>query len=317
MKILITGGNGYVGRTLTRRLYREHQVSVLDNLRHGGLRFSREEEGRFALFRTDLRDSAEVGRVVAETQPEVVIHLAAIHYIPECERHPDEAIAVNTLGTSNLLRACTPGTRFVLASTAAVYAVSDAPHVESSSRVEPVDIYGLTKLHAEDYVRYWARANRLDARIVRLFNVIGPGETNPHILPAILAQVLKGSRTLRLGNCHPRRDYIHVADAAGGFAAVALDGRDSARVGVDVVNLGTGESHSVYDLVDGLGAVIGEPLTIEVDPERTRASDRPFLAADPAKMRREYHWSPRSSLIDSLRDLWLDPDIPPELLERC
>ena len=88
-------------------------------------------------------------------------------------------------------------------------------------------------------------------------------------------------------------------------------------MGVDVVNLGTGESHSVYDLVNGLGAVIGEPLTIEVDPERTRATDRPFLAADPAKMRCEYQWSPRLSLMDSLQDLWRDHDIPSELLDRC
>jgi len=317
MRILITGGNGYVGRALTRRLYYEHHVSVLDNLRQGKLRFSPNEEGQFALFHADLRDAAAVERVIAETQPEVLIHLAAIHYIPECERHPDEAIAVNTLGTSNLLRACTPGTRFVFASTAAVYAVSDAPHVESSSRIEPVDIYGLTKHHAEDYVRYWAQANQLDARIVRLFNVIGPGETNPHILPAILAQILKGRRTLRLGNCHTRRDYINVADAAGGFAAVALGGRHRGRVDVDVVNLGTGESHSVYDLVDGLGMIIGEHLTIELDPERARPSDRPCLVADPSKMRHAYQWSPRSTLRDSLQDLWSNPDLPAELLERC
>jgi UDP-glucose 4-epimerase len=314
MKIMITGGAGFVGRHLTRHLYREHRVSVLDSLRYGKPRYTEEEEAGFALYQADIRDIAAVGRVFAEVRPDVVIHLAAIHYIPECEQRPDDAIAVNTLGTANLLRSCTPRTRFVFASTAAVYAVDDAPHVEGSSRVEPSDVYGLTKLHGEHYVRHWAKALELDARIVRLFNVIGPGETNPHILPAILAQVLKGQRVLRLGNCHPRRDYIHAADAAEGFARIALAERGGP--GVDVVNLGTGSSHSVYDLVAELGRVSGQPLTIETDPARTRASDRPFLAADTGKLRRDYLWSPPRTMADSLRDLWHNPDIPLELLER-
>jgi UDP-glucose 4-epimerase len=172
----------------------------------------------------------------------------------------------------------------------------------------------LTKLQAEDYVCHFANARSLDARIVRLFNVIGPGETNPHVLPAILAQVLRGVRTLRLGNCHPRRDYIHVDDAACGFAQVALTG--DRRPGVDVVNLGTGKAYSVYEVVQELADVIGESLQIETDPARTRASDRPFLAAAIDKIASRYSWTPTFSLRDGLLDLWRNPDIPAELLER-
>lgn len=314
MRILVTGGNGYVGREVTRRLYDSHEVAVLDNLRYGKLRFDEAELGRFRFERADIRDAAAVERVLGEFRPERIIHLAAIHFIPECERLVGDAVGINTLGTANLLKHAGEGTRFVLASTAAVYAAEDVPHRELTSALGPMDVYGLTKLHAEQYVAYFARERRLDGRIVRLFNVVGPGETNPHVLPAIFAQVLKGARTLRLGNCHPRRDYIHVRDVADGFAAVALAGE--AQTGTDVVNLGTGQAHSVYDVVAKLGELVGEPLRIEHDPARMRASDRPFLAAAIERIRQSYGWSPRLTLGDALRDLWNNPDIPPELLER-
>jgi len=278
------------------------------------MRFDEAELNRFALHKVDIRDYAATERTIAEFEPQVVIHLAAIHFIPECENLPDEAISINTLGTVNLLRAIKPGTRFVFASTAAVYAPEDTPHDEVSSPVGPMDIYGLSKLHAEEYIRYFAKIKPIDARIVRLFNVVGPGETNPHLLPAILAQVMKGTRTLKLGNCSPKRDYIHVEDVARGFAAVGLTDREN--TGVDTVNLGTGVGYSVTEVVDMLSRVIGERLTIETDPTRVRASDRPFLSAATARIRERYNWAPQKTMSDSLRDLWANPDIPVELLER-
>lgn len=316
MKVLITGGNGYVGRELTRRMYESHEVVVVDNLRYGKFRFEQQELSRFGFFQTDIRDASAVARVLADFKPDRIIHLAAIHFIPECERLVDEAIGINTLGTANLLKAAAEGTRFVLASTAAVYAAEDVPHREASSPLGPMDVYGLSKLHAEQYVSYFSRERKLDGRIVRLFNVVGPGETNPHVLPAIFAQVLKGARTLRLGNCHPRRDYIHVRDVADGFATVALHGEPRQTGSADIVNLGTGQAHSVYDVVEKLGELVGEPLHIEVDPARMRASDRPFLAAGIERIAHSYGWSPRFTLGDALRDLWQNPDIPAELLER-
>jgi len=313
MRVLITGGNGYVGRALTRRLYRAHEVWVLDNLRRSGLRFGPEELHCFRMAPVDIRDHDAVQDAFATIAPEVVIHLAAIHFIPECEGRPDDAIAINVVGTANVLRACRPNTRVLFASSAAVYAPESTPHTEAGSHLGPMDVYGLTKLHGEDFVRYFASQTGLDATIVRLFNVLGPGETNPHIAPAILAQLLRGKRTLRLGNVHPKRDYIHVEDAARGFATLALKRHDDAQL--DIVNLGSGKAYSVEEMVAAFAETMGEDLTIESDPGRTRSVDRPFAAANLKTIKREYDWSPRFGFADSIRDLWNAPDIPPALLE--
>jgi UDP-glucose 4-epimerase len=178
-----------------------------------------------------------------------------------------------------------------------------------------MDIYGLTKLHGEHYVRYWSKERNLRSAIVRMFNIIGPGETNPHLLPAILAQLLQGRRTLGLGNCHPKRDYIDVSDAAAGVASVALQ-LCAAAPGTDTVNIGTGVGHSVYDVVHAFERVIGESIVVETDATRMRAVDRPFLSASIEKAQKAYGWSPTLTLDDSLGRLWAAPDIPAALLER-
>ena len=314
MRILITGGNGYVGRALTRHLFNEHSISVVDSLRIGPVRFTPEDSQRFRMFSTDIRDFDALQRVFLDVRPEIIVHLAALHFIPECERLPDEAISINTLGTANVVRACPEGSRIVYTSTAAVYAPDSAPHHEERSKVQPMDVYGLTKLHGEDYVRHWAHLRSLQACVVRLFNVIGPGETNPHVVPAILAQVLKGCSVLRLGNVSTLRDYIHVGDVVRGLSTLAL-AQHTTRV--DTVNLGSGRAYSVADLVNQLSAIIGRPLTIQTDPSRARATDRPFLAADIGHIQTDYGWVPAHGITDSLRDLWAHPDIPQSLLDRA
>lgn len=315
MRIMVIGGNGFVGRPLSRLLAGRHEVCVLDALRYGSLRFSGDDLSRLRVIAGDITDPAEVEAAFAAFRPEAVIHLAAIHYIPECESDPGLAAQVNVTGTVNLLAACPPGCRFVFASSGAVYSADTRPHDEEDSALGPSDIYGFTKLHGEHYVRHMARQRGLAAVVVRLFNVIGPGETNPHLLPEIVAQLKAGHTRISLGNLTPRRDYVHVDDAARGFMAAALAGE--VPVGTcATVNLGTSHAYSVEEILQRLRRIARRDFTVEADPGRIRAVDRPVLAAGIGRMRDRFGWQPEIAIDEALADLWAHPDLSAHLTRK-
>jgi UDP-glucose 4-epimerase len=314
-RILVTGGNGFVGREVTKQLYKDHNVCVLDNLRTGPLRFAPGEAKNFTLAEIDIADGGNVSRLMSDFKPDIIIHLAAIHYIPECEDDPALAVRTNIEGSINLLRYSPRKSRFVFTSSGAVYYPDDKPHNETTARLGPSDVYGLSKLHGEQYATYFTSQRELSTIIVRLFNVVGPGETNPHVLPEIIAQLKAGRKTLRLGNMWPKRDYIHVRDAARGFVAVALGSEVDAGT-VLTVNLGTSQSFSVEEIIAKLKRVAPVNFSLELDPSRQRKIDRPHLAADIDAIRCRFGWSPEATIDEALADLWREPDLGPILTAK-
>lgn len=315
MKIVLTGANGFVGAEAFAQLIRDgHHVLAVDSLRYGGWRISSDEDTA-QLVRLDLRDCKRTIDVIEAYEPDAVIHLAAVHFIPECEQLPHDAVSINVEATVNMLLACPPGCRFVFASTAAVYAPSDVPHDEGAP-VGPMDVYGHTKLAAEQLVRHFAESKELDAVIVRLFNVVGPGETNPHVLPEIIGQLRRGARTLALGNTSPKRDYIYVGDAAAGFIAAATRPLPTGGRAL-VANLGTGAAHSVDEMVALMSEVLGEDIVITTDPARVRRSDRPHLCAANDRFRVTFDWTPTHDIRRSLRATWQDPRMSEQTLWRA
>ncbi|NKE44139.1 NAD-dependent epimerase/dehydratase family protein [Roseomonas frigidaquae] len=314
-RILITGGNGYVGRYLTDLLRPHGQLCIADMLRYGNWRFPPNERDRLRLEEVDIRDAPRVAALMASFRPQVVVHLAALHYIPECEADPALAVSTNVQGTLNLLLSCPEGCRFVFASSGAVYKPDDRPHHETTSELGPNDIYGFSKLHGEHYVSAIAAKRRLKAVIVRLFNVIGPGETNPHLLPELIGQLKAGRNVIELGNLSPRRDYISVRDAAAGFCAVAL--HDEVETGATrTVNLGTSRTYSVAEVVEKLRRISGINFEIRQAPGRVRQVDRPMLAADNRSIEELYGWRVRQSIDDTLKELWQAPDFAHGLVEK-
>ena len=300
--MLVVGGAGFVGHHLVPRLLDDDRdVVVVDNLSRGSIeRFGPHlGDPRLHVVRGDVTDAVLLRTLVADVRPAVVFHLAALHFIPYCVAHPSETLLVNVVGTQLLLDALAtvPDARLVFASTADVYAPSDRPHGEDDP-IATTNVYGTSKRFCEEILGL-ARAVMPARRILvaRLFNVYGPGETNPHVLPDILAHLRRGT-AVRLGNVEPRRDYVHARDVADALARlVAYDGPET------VFNVGTGAGKSVRELVQVLGDVLGRRLRVEQDPARVRPVERMHLVADVARIGRALGWSARMSLRDGLEDL--------------
>jgi len=305
MRIMVTGGNGFIGHHVVRCLLGEHEVMVADVLRYGPWRFSRPEVKALQLAELDIRREEVVTAAVERFHPEAIIHLAAIHYIPECEAEPELTMTTNVTGTRHVLEVCPASCRLVFASSGAIYTPKDSAHVETDD-LGAVDVYGRSKLEGEALVRERVAAGSLRAVTLRLFNAFGPGETTPHPLPEIMHQLQHGRRKLQLGNLTPKRDYIYVGDIATAIARVATEALPEQENPL-VLNVGSGKSHSVQDAISALAEVVGEKLVAETDPSRLRKVDRPLLQADVTKLRRLLPALPETAFLDGLRKTWESP----------
>jgi UDP-glucose 4-epimerase len=304
-KALITGGAGFVGSALTRLLAAKGwDVLVYDQLRPGKVEFLPTDAPNVQLVQADILDEARLTDVLREFAPAVVFHLAAIHYIPYCNAHPLETMRINVEGSEAVFRACraTNIPRVVFASTAAVYPPQAGP-LHESIPAAPMDIYGYTKLFGEQLAEWHQQQTRNTVAIARLFNVYGPRETSPHLIPQLLEQLVDGLEELQVGNLEPKRDYVYVDDIARGLYELAVVPVAEPNTLLRA-NIGTGREYSVREVLDALQQVTGRTLRIIQDPARMRPSDRPNLQSDPTTLRELVGWAPDTDFVEGLRRLY-------------
>ena len=193
-KILITGGNGYVGKELINTIQNTYKVHVADkNLN----RIKNKKYKKIKLHKINLTKNKETKLLINKINPDIIINLAATHFIPECEKYPDLCFANNVLTVINLMKNIDKKCKFIHISSASVYKHSKSSLKENTSPIKPSDIYGISKLQSEQVVNHYGNKKNIDYLIVRLFNVIGPGETNPHFVPEIISQ-LKRNRNINI-----------------------------------------------------------------------------------------------------------------------
>ncbi len=309
-KVLVTGAAGFIGSRASSFLQgRGVKVIGLDNL-YVGLPLPSETDC-FVPIEADIRDAAVIEQVLERHSPEAVLHLAAVHHIPTCERLPSLAYDVNVLGTQILLDAIekTDCVGLTMASSGAVYGWSDTALVEETSARDAMDVYSTTKLTNEYQLKTWAYRVGKRARVARLFNTIGTNDPNGHLIPDIMSQMTGayGSQRIKLGNTAPKRDYIFVEDAARGFLEIMGDlVRDAP---FDVFNLCRQEEYSVDDLVRIIGDITGNEILIENDPNRFRKIDRMSQLGDASKMKQMFGWKAQNSLRESLERIISDISI--------
>ena len=303
-RYLVTGGAGFIGRRVVERLLSAPQaaVMVVDNL-SVGLAMPAPRIGLHTVS-ADIRCSEKIGRAFAAFSPQVVIHLAAIHHIPTCETRRSYSLDVNIVGAETILEAASRSKteRFVLASSGAVYAWADGPLDEAMTPLRPADNYSIAKHTNEMQTRLWAERTGAQAVVARIFNAIGQNDPNAHLIPDIVGQIPKGARAVEiaLGNLSPRRDYIHVEDAARAIATLATAPLEKR---VETFNVATGADVSVVELVEMLASVIGVEITVREDPTRKRRVDRPSQLGDVRKIRRLLAFEPRRNLREALIDI--------------
>jgi UDP-glucose 4-epimerase len=309
VRVLITGAAGLIGRPTARLLAEEgHEVLATDlrpapaTDRRLGPAIDRlpqpvdpraltGEHPRIRWLRLDVRQRARVMAAFAELRPDAVVHLAARHFIPWCDRFPAATLRTNVIGTQNVADAVRElgGTRLVFASSAAVYGPS-AERLGEDHPLDPDDIYGTSKATCERLLELAVRRDpEASVVVLRLFNAVGPGDPHPHLVPRLISELGHDGRRVRAGNLSSVRDYIAVEDVARAVRAAVR----SERSGLTVANVGTGVGRSVAEVVQALGALVGRPLEVVSIPARRRAVDRPFLVADPTRARELLGWEPR------------------------
>ena len=259
---------------------------MIDNLSFGKREFINIPDANF--FFADILDKLTIDKIFSTVQPEIVIHLAAVHFIPYCNQHPYESSNININGTIHILECCKKynAKKVFFASTAAVYPIYNEA-VTEQHEVGPLDIYGLSKLTGEHLCNEFHLITKIPVVICRFFNAFGPNETNPHLIPEIEKQVNAGMRIIQLGNLTPKRDFIHTSDMANAVYSLLTN----INAGIDTFNLGRGIEYSVTEIVDAFSRQLGEEIAIEVDPARVRKVERMHLLADVTKLK-STGWQP-------------------------
>ncbi len=304
--VLVTGGEGFVGRWLLPTLRADAGFGrVVAARRHPAA----DDPDALTL---DVRDRAAVHAAVRALRPRTIIHLAAVSAVPAARADTGLAWAVNLDGTRHLAEATlqeAPAARFVFVGTSEAYGGTFKARgvpLDEAALLDPANTYAATKAAADLLIGQMAR-DGLNAVRVRPFNHTGPGQDEAFVVPAFAAQVARieagrQAPTLRVGNLEAERDFLDVRDVVEAYRRIAAAPDGALAPGI-VLNVASGIPRRIGDVLRALVAQARCPIRVEADPERLRPSDVPFAVGDAGRLREALGWTPSISWDRTLSDL--------------
>ncbi|RPG43225.1 MAG: UDP-glucose 4-epimerase GalE [Gammaproteobacteria bacterium TMED112] len=326
MKILVTGGAGYIGGTFAyEALKNNHKVLALDNFSN-----SKPEqidnlknifEKNFEFFEIDLSiQSEQLSNCIKEFKPDVIVHFAGLKAVGESQKHPIKYWNNNVVSSINLIEAMAHNEvkKLIFSSSATVYGDSDQQPIPETAEIKSMSVYGSTKIAVERMFSEAARVGVIDVVSLRYFNPVGahkekiiyenPFDLPNNLMPRIIRVALGIDEELQiLGDDYEtrdgsgERDYIHILDLiAGHFSAIEFILKNN---GESIFNLGTGVSTSVYELIKTFESTNSIKIPYRIC--NRRPGDVAKCYADPKLALNELNWQAEYDLSEMCKDAWL------------
>lgn len=324
MKVLVTGGAGYIGsHTLVELMGQAHEVKVIDNFDNSSPevldRVRKLTNGKMSFDEGDVRDDTFLQSVFEDFKPDAVVHFAGLKAVGESMDRPLEYYDVNVRGTMATLRAMdrVGCRRIVFSSSATVYGEPVYLPYDEDHPLTPKSVYGRTKMIAEHIICDWAQAANGTAVLLRYFNPVGAHSSAmlgehpqgiPNNLVPFIAQVAVGKRAMLsvFGDDYDTpdgtgcRDYIHVVDLAKAHLAAVNYATD--HIGTRHFNIGTGQPYSVREMVAAFEKASGKEIPFQVMPRRK--GDIAEMRADASRAKAEMGWEAKLGLNDMATSTW-------------
>ena len=288
--VLVTGADGFTGRYMIEAL----NIKGYRVVRVGGVR-----EKSNVDFITDLTDSKSIQKIVEQTRPNMVVHLAAMSYVGD--DHTEDFYKVNLFGTIHLLEALNqmahPPEKILIASSANVYGIPNCDVIDESVPPCPVNHYANSKLAMEYMVRTWF--DRLPIIITRPFNYTGPGQDQRFLIPKIVGHFRRSEREIKLGNLNISRDFSDVRDIVRCYVALLESEAQST-----IVNICSGIATPLNEIIEMVNAIAGYKIVVLTEPSLVRTSEIPQLKGSNAYLKKLIGVSPNSSLQKTLQEMY-------------
>ena len=334
MKVLVTGGAGYIGSHACLSLLEDgHDVLVIDNLSNGKqealLRVEQLANRKLRFIKADLMDYKTVKKVFLENKINAVMHFAGMKSVAESVNKPLDYYDNNLIGTINLLKLMNEFNvkKIVFSSSATVYGVPSSVPISEEAPLQAINPYGQTKLVIECLLKdLFHSDNEWDVIILRYFNPIGAHSSGligedpqgiPNNLIPYITQVAVGKlpKLLIYGDDYPTsdgtciRDYIHIDDLVNGHIQ-ALEKISKSYGSLEIINLGTGEGCSVLSILQIFEQT--NQLKIPYEFTQRRSGDVPELFADPSYAFKSLGWTAKKSINEMCKDSWLSQQKNPD-----